>query len=324
VIKIVLTLALVAIGQISVAQRLPTRFSPNAVSFMPENRLNEVDNRMRFGAMTEADFNAIIDQVVKAYAPVVASFGAQLVVERNWTDSTVNAYASQEGKTWKVAMFGGLARRPEVTADGFAMVVCHELGHHLGGYVFKGTRWAAAEGQSDYFATQICARAIWGFQSNVNMMWRRGIRSASTAIGQCDSVWPDDNSRGWCYRTASAAQSLATLLSALSNEPPPSFETPDTKVVATTDINHPHGQCRLDTYLAGALCTRQFNSRTIPGKTGDAGSNTLAAEMESAKSTCFKEDGYKVGFRPMCWFRSVRDTTTPASAGTPPGWRRRP
>ena len=73
--------------------------------------------------------------------------------------NTVNANASQRGRTWIVNMYGGLARRPEITPDGFAMVLCHELGHHMGGFPFV-SGWAANEGQSDLFATLSCGRIL--------------------------------------------------------------------------------------------------------------------------------------------------------------------
>ena len=100
------------------------------------------------------EFNRVIDLVYKHYEPVVSNLGKRLVVERNWSDSTVNAYAYPKGDQMRVAMFGGLARHPEVTKDGFMMVMCHELGHHLGGAPMKS--WASNEGQSDYFAANKC------------------------------------------------------------------------------------------------------------------------------------------------------------------------
>ena len=72
---------------------------------------------------------------------------------------------------YKVIMFGGLARRPEITADGFLLVVCHELGHHLAGYPFIDD-WAANEGQADYFATQSCTKNIWQNDNETNSTFR--------------------------------------------------------------------------------------------------------------------------------------------------------
>ena len=106
-------------------------------SFLPPNDLHlEDDLHTKDANMTEAEFNQIVDQVGAFYGPVVAHHGAQLTMLKNWQATMVNAYANQEGNNWVVAMFGGLARRPEITPDGFALVVCHELGHHLAGYPF--------------------------------------------------------------------------------------------------------------------------------------------------------------------------------------------
>jgi hypothetical protein len=275
-------------------------------SFMPENRLHLMDRLDAQSNITEAMFNQIIDQAYKVYTPIIAAHGGELYIDRNWKSTTVNAYAQQTGKQWSVNMFGGLARRPEVTPDGFALVVCHEIGHHLGGYSFKGGRWAANEGQSDYFATQSCARMIWGFEAAKNYAWRNVTGVPDVVQKSCDSVWKTENNRGLCYRTAAAGYSLANLLAALGSEKPISFDTPDRTVVRTTDDEHPMGQCRLDTYFQGALCTKNFDPSVIPGKNQTQGQQSLNAEMVAAKYTCFKEDGFTLGNRPTCWFKSAR------------------
>jgi hypothetical protein len=98
--------------------------------------------------MTKERFNAVIDKVEAVYAPIVESMNGRLSVIRKWDDGTVNAYAQRSGKTWKVSMFGGLARHEAITEDGFALVVCHEVGHHLGGAPKKAgwfSTWATNE-----------------------------------------------------------------------------------------------------------------------------------------------------------------------------------
>ena len=54
-----------------------------------------------------------------------------------------------------------------MTPDGFALVLCHELGHHLAGNP-RVQAWAANEGQSDYFSTQSCARELWSGETAEN------------------------------------------------------------------------------------------------------------------------------------------------------------
>lgn len=250
--------------------------------------------------ITEQEFSDIIDGVMEVYQPIVAEHGATLKTNKKWTDSTVNASAQQMGSSWIVNMYGGLARRPEVTPDGFALVVCHELGHHLAGFPFYQERWAASEGQSDYFATQSCARHIWGSQLEKNAEYRATVNP--TAKTECDNIYANEQDQNLCYRTSMAGYSLATLLASLRNKTV-SFDTPATNKVSSTNPRHPAGQCRLDTYFHGALCTVDFDMHTIPGRKHPDGQGSEGAEVEAAKNSCTRAAFFNVGTRPRCWYK---------------------
>ena len=137
--------------------------------FLPENDLYVGVNDKMASDMTEARFNEIIDEVDAVYAPIVKQRGGNLKWARKWDDGTVNASAQRFFTTYQVNMFGGLARHELVTDDAFALVVCHELGHHLGGAPKVGglmMRWASNEGQSDYFASLKCFRKVYESDNN--------------------------------------------------------------------------------------------------------------------------------------------------------------
>ena len=258
---------------------------PTKTTFMPDNNLYLQDGLFDNG-MTEQDFNNIIDGVTKYYAPIVEKFGATLIVNHLWTNKTVNAQAYQEGNNWYVNMYGGLARRSEITFDGFAMVLCHEIGHHLGG--FPANDWAAYEGQADYFAMHSCAKTIWGVTEKED-----GEESViedvnSEAKSLCDKYAKND--KQLCYREINAGLSLATLLGTLGGTPNVSISTPDKSVVKHTDSAHPKAQCRLDTYVAGTLCEIKWDNRVIP-----------QTESESNLYLCSNKD-YTIQARPKCWF----------------------
>lgn len=271
-------------------------------SILPKNDWHKYDRLDSLANMSPEEFEALVDQVLDVYEPMVQSHGAELVRNKLWDDPTVNASAQQEGTRWIVNMYGGLARRPEVTADGFSLVVCHELGHHLGGFPLKGERWAATEGQSDYFATQSCARAIWKNQISENEAFRLTVNEV--ARSQCDSVWQEHDDQNLCYRIAEASKSLATLLAAIGGSTGlPDFSTPDLSKVDRTTESHPAAQCRLDTYMNGATCTDIFDSSTIPGKSNPAGQSSVAAELEAAASSCMEAKGQITGLRSRCWFK---------------------
>lgn len=274
-------------------------------SFMPENDLYLEDGRVE-GGITEAQFNAVIDRVESFYKPIVKGHGANLTIERKWSDSTVNAYAEQKTPTeWNVAMFGGLARRPEVTEDGFAMVVCHELGHHLAGYPYVED-WAADEGQSDMYATGACAFKVFAASRELAEAARADIPDNLKA--KCDANHPE-GTRDLCYRSIVAGKSLADLLGALGGTPA-NYDTPDTSVVTKTKHEHPKAQCRLDTYIASAMCgNTKWDYSLIPGKSLP-NHNSLDAQKEAFDHSCVDGDGA----RPRCWFATM---TTDEQQPTP-------
>lgn len=272
-------------------------------SILPPNDLHLQDNIHSLANMTEQEFNTIVNTIIDYYRPIVTARGARLVSNNLWSDPTVNASAQQSGSTWIINMYGGLARRAEVTPDGFAMVVCHELGHHLGGFPFYGDKdWAASEGQSDYFATQSCAREIWRNQTEENARFRSTVGEFEKS--KCDTAWSDVNDQNLCYRTAAAGHSLATLLGALrSSNDRPRFDTPDRNVVTRTYTAHPQAQCRLDTYFSGALCPVSFDKNQIPGRNTSGGQTSQAAELSASAQSCMTAAGYSAGVRPLCWFK---------------------
>ncbi len=258
--------------------------------FVPKNDLFIPVDAKSISTIDETEFNTVIDQVEAIYAPIVAEYGGKLEVVRKWTDGTVNAYAEQAGNIWKVSMFGGLARHKTITADGFALVVCHEIGHHIGGVPrYGGNDWASNEGQSDYFATTKCLRRVWQSEDNAAVIRKLEVPEALTTA--CSKAWPSSaQDRDICVRGGMAGESVAKLFAALSwSSKAPKFDTPDTRQVSSTQDSHPATQCRLDTYFQGALCEKSFNEEI--------------GQKDEVSGVCHSSAGHSVGLRPRCWFK---------------------
>jgi hypothetical protein len=285
--------------------------SSAAASILPPNDLHLEDQIGRAdAAIDEALFRKLIDEAVEHYAPLARSHFAELSAGRDWQDPTVNAFALRAGPIWMVTFKGGLARRPEMTADGFQLVVCHELGHLFAGYPFKrpilgGFAAASTEGESDYFATQSCARTLWkpDFEENA-------VHAASVdgfAASQCDRAWSVESDRHLCYRIANASMSLARLLAVVGKESVPAFGNNDLELVDRTSAEHPAAQCRLDTYLEGSICTKNRDERVIPGKWLSGNFGPILdrfSERQALRQSCGSLSLFE-GARPRCWFHPV-------------------
>jgi hypothetical protein len=277
--------------------------------FVPANDMKiPVGDRSHFGmrnngGITEAQYNDIMDRIQALYADVIKQRGGTLVINRLWTDSTVNSSAEQKGTSWVINMYGGIARHPDVTYEGEALIACHEMGHHLGGApkissIFGGA-WATNEGGADYFASLKCLRLL--FEKDDNAAIVAATTIDPLAKSQCEAQFKTTPELNLCLRISKSAESVAFLFQDLSKETKrPAFSTPDTTQVARTNDDHPATQCRMDTYFGGSLCPVAV---------------TAALSDTDFKAGSCVQGTDAIGFRSRCWFNPDAATTEPGNPG---------
>lgn len=255
--------------------------------YLPENDLYISEAQAMAGrGIVQSQFNDILNRIQRQYANEFAKYGARLVVERKWSDGTVNAYAWQDGNNWIISMFGGFARHPSITYDGFAMVACHEIGHHIGGAPVKPASWASNEGQSDYYAAVKCLKRLFANDDNEKIL--NGRRIDATIKANCQNVHRSRQDQLLCMRVGMAGISMATVLQSMGGGNTPKVTTPDTTRVSSTMHSHPPAQCRLDTTYQGGLCS-------VSPYAG-------VSDRNAATGYCFDATTYPQGRRPRCWF----------------------
>lgn len=282
-------------------------FSAHA-SFLPKGTTYLEEENLRDPQITQEIFEARVADLQKTYAPVISQFGGKLSIKGDWKNKQMNAYATQILMFWKVIITGALARRSELSPDGMTLIVCHEIGHHLGGFPFSegtpfGGRWASIEGQSDYFSTFTCGKKMWQDEIAENEKFRLIVNALPRL--QCDSTYSTDADRDLCYRTSVALESVVATMAAILKKPMPKYETPDTTIVTVTKESHPNIQCRMDTLFAGAICPVKTDERIIPGKKVKGGRRGSEAEREAALLSCSALSSFSTGLRPACWFKAT-------------------
>ncbi len=160
------------------------------------------------------------------------------------------------------------------------------MGHHLGGSPRKlrGNTslidWASAEGQADYFATAKCMRKIISKDDTNLESIPASFLDKSNTICNKDLV---------CNRILYASYIAAKVFASLNNS---QFNLDilnrDPSIVYTTNLKHARPQCRLDTFIAGAICPI----------TPDIGFDDNDFKIGS----CLK-NFHSEGSRPECWFQ---------------------
>jgi hypothetical protein len=236
--------------------------------------------------ISKAQFNEVLDVIEAVYRPLIERRGSKFIVQRNWSDNTVDAKPSSSSSLMGLTVYGGLARYRGMTQDGLALVACHELGHLLGGFP-QGNLGSANEGQADYFATAKCLRRV--FAEPTSNSFSRLSFVDPIAEKACAGVFKKSSARSICVRSAMAALSVSPMTTGWGNEPEiPAFDTPDPYRTTVTDDRHMPKQCRLDTQFQGALCAKSVDedfSDTNPGP-----------------GACTQSQGFTVGLRARCWY----------------------
>ena len=250
--------------------------------FFPENDLRIPTSQKNTG-IGEDQFNSIIDEFQQIYAPIFKERGSNFKINKNWKSPVVNARAHRRGFTRYVTMFGGMARHVEMNELGFALVVCHEIGHHLGGAP-KADPIMSGEGQSDYFASTKCMRRYLRSKSFKLSM------QDSFAKNKCSQVYTNQSEIDHCVLTAKGGISLSRIFAALTNVEMPRLDTPDTNVARRTNSRHAGAQCRLDTYFSGALCDNDIDTRF--------------SSSDATVGGCHQANGDEIGLRPACWYKA--------------------
>jgi hypothetical protein len=206
-----------------------------------------------------------------------------------------NAMASKwTAKSWHISMFGGMARKPHMTREAFALIACHEIGHHLGGAPHvKGT--VSNEGQADYFATLKCMRRFFADENNEAAIAK--LPKSEFVETECTSEFSDRKDQLICIRSSQAGYTLANIMREMRKAESISFRTPEKKLAKFMDSKHPAPQCRLDTYFNGARCP-------VP-------ESEALSHDSFYTGTCDREgEGANTGSRPRCWFNPTKPFQT--------------
>ena len=179
----------------------------------------------------------------------------------------------------------------DITPDAIDFVLCHELGHHLGGAPKKmrgrgqwaKVDWSSVEGQADYFASLKCLPRYYALsvKEKENDKANTGFYAhySKEDIGKIKTLCREPV----CERIILAGLSFSRFYSTLREDWPRPVPGVFTNYrVGQTLSKHPEPQCRLETVVAGTRC---FNFYDF-----DHEDPRVGACMEGS------------GKRPVCWF----------------------
>jgi hypothetical protein len=249
-----------------------------------------------------AELEGLKTEFARVYTEEFAQLGGPFKVNFFRSIPSLYSFATIKNGSYEVAIMGGNLDKRVMDLDSLRLLVCHEIGHFLGGapkrILLDPTEdqpWNSVEGAADYYASLKCMKRVLKDQDHAVVLEGREVRDAITT--PCRTRYENQDDQSLCIRSALAAEKLS-LFFAISAQSTlvPQVETPDTSRVERTRFEHPPLQCRLDTYWAGILCPVPTN-QSLDDKNPNRGACQEAA------------DGLPQA-RPPCWFRAA-DFTAP-------------
>jgi hypothetical protein len=247
---------------------------------------------------TKLEAESIVNQIISEYSPdTIKKFQMPLVSRIRWDEGLAPHLAphnapeiangtatalDEQGNS--VAIRNKRAQLLEVeirlsssfptqlTSDGLAAIVCHEIGHFLGKRAKFGPwmKWLnadlvgmAIEGEADYFASRECLPRV--FKKNFVELRNHNDSDTHKVQHLCSDRFVDSSKLEICQRVILAGHAM---LRSINNSDAPtdlvkegknfkwveiSLDKKDRKFSLWTDWQHPSNQCRLDTFKKGAL-----------------------------------------------------------------------
>ena len=210
-------------------------------------------------ALTEADYLELIKFFQTKYlVPVMEKTGKPLIIPNEWSNPYFAGFATEKPTFFQVSLWGGTVRAPGANRGILAAILCHEIGHILGGeprQTIPGAEWSSSEGQSDYFAAKICLPEA--LRQSPQVLSIREIDAEVKLLCLSHEV---------CEATAQIGLELVRFFQKYSYREfyPVQIDTPEKATDVLLRNTYPSDQCRLDTYLQGALA--QLQKQTEPPK----------------------------------------------------------
>ncbi len=251
------------------------------------SRINDPAELCPAGGELTASQQKIIDQFENRYAADFKSLGREFKIFLDWDVMKPSAWTQEAGD---VHLNGGLLKHPKLTDDLLRLILCHEVGHHLGGHPkVDWLEWSSIEHQADYFAGTKCMREL--LADDLVLVDLAGV--PSKVVEDCSAQHKATHERNVCVRTILAGFAFVDLY---KKDSPLSMTEKEKTVAPNTNrglVNLTTSQCRFDNFYQSALCT--------------ADSKTRMPDDDEVEGSCHEATGLPVGARSACWFKPTKD-----------------
>ncbi len=223
-------------------------------------------------SIDKADYLQLTNTLETTYAENIRSLGGKLKFTLKESTDSPNAFAAKRADgTWEVTVVETLLSLKEQTKSTLGIILCHEIGHFLGGepYVVgiqltpavrsRAPKKMSCEGQADYFATSDCIKKL-SLKLPDLFSDNQGLLNPSMAE-ECNQNYEDKLDQNRCLETLVASHQTVLVYQKMLQEMnvPAGFfgriENDRTDRTLNSVGEYPSLDCRYQTFINGTLCS---------------------------------------------------------------------
>ncbi len=244
----------------------------------------------------------ILQEFERLYRSQTVALGFKFVLNIDEVSASESADAQRDTREGRVTVTRRLLQNPRMSDDGLRTILCHEIGHILGGAPRRnvppewdgptapdGLSFMSSEGQADYYATLVCFRQLVRGQNHKAVLTALGAGDTDSLLAdKCDRAHGNKTEDALiCRRAVRGAFNMLQMIKTF-----PIAIGAESGFIAGMTITdaYPDRQCRLDTFMAGALCRTEFVPTSASFDFDVASVNTCASDL-AQRPKCWYNDG---------------------------------
>ena len=216
-----------------------------------------------YAATNEVTFNETLHEARIFFSPIYKKHGKELTIIGDWSYDENNAKAmAYTTNHFFIEVYGGALKAKGTNKDSLRAMICHEVGHHIGGapyvpryyedyYLFRGS----SEGQADYYAAQRCLKNWFSGENH----WREleKYRFSEKDKKFCTKYEEGQENIGLCLRVITAFKRMLQINIDESVSFQYKARNPNYQYALASSVTHPSKECRLETVYAGVICNAE-------------------------------------------------------------------
>lgn len=219
-----------------------------------------ITSQSAFATAKQIEFEKTLQSARDYFKPIYQSKGKELSILGEWEYDENNGKAlAYTVDHYFIEIYGGALKSKGTNTDSLRAMICHEVGHHLGGspfmpkyyedyYLFRGS----SEGQADYYAANLCLKKWFHGEDHWKVNYLFGFSKKDQAF--CEDYYQHSDSVGLCVRIISAMKRMLSI--DIETHSPLNLKNPksDYLYALAPSVTHPKKNCRLETVYAGVIC----------------------------------------------------------------------